>query len=76
MSHVVKLRLQKYRHRIPVVFKNSLKVSFFSPVNLLVLKSDMTKDRVFGSTASTRSGIGRILSFSKYCAYVPTLSFV
>ena len=41
----------------------------------LTFKSNMTKDRVFRSTASTRSGIGKILSFSKYWAYLPTLSF-
>ena len=62
MSHVEKLHMQKYRHETPAVFKSSLKVSFFILANLLVLKSDVTNDRVFDSTVSTKSGISRTLS--------------
>ena len=74
-SHNAKLHLQKYRHGMPAVFKRSSNVSFFSLANLLALKSDRMKDKVFCSAASTSSGIGRILSFSKYWAYLATLSF-
>ena len=47
--NVAKFCLQKYRHGTPAVFKSSSKVSFFSPANLLVLKSDITKDVVFSA---------------------------
>ena len=75
MFNAAKLRLQKYQQGTPPVFKSSSKVSFLSMASLLVLVSEMTKDRVFSSTAFTSSGIGSILSFWEYLAYLPTLSF-
>ena len=38
----------------------SLKVSFFKSISLLVLRSDIIKDKVLGLTAATSSGMGNI----------------
>ncbi len=76
ISHVAKLRLQKYLAGIPAAFKISSNLSFFSPASLLVFMSETIKDRVLGWTASTSSGIGRILFPLKYWAYFSTLSFL
>ena len=73
---VAKLRLQKYLAGIPAAFKISSNLSFFSPASLLVFMSETIKDRVFGWTASTSSGIGRILFPLKYWAYFSTLSIL
>ncbi len=71
-QQVAKLRLQKYLAGIPAAFKISSNLSFFSPASLLVFMSETIKDRVFGWTASTSSGIGRILFPLKYWAYFST----
>ena len=73
-SQVAKLLRQKYFPGMFAVFKRSSNVSFFIPASLLVLMSVTTKDRVFGSTASTNSGIGSISLSLKYCSYFSTLS--
>ena len=73
-SHVAKLLRQKYFPGMFAVFKRSSKVSFLIPASLLVLMSVTTKDRVFGSTASTNSGIGSISQSLKYFSYFSTLS--
>ena len=58
-----------------VDFKSSKNVSFLTPANLLVVKSAMIKDRVFGSTSATCSGIGSIFSLesmehtSRLCSF-------
>ena len=65
-SQVAKLCRQKCRHGIPADFKSSSNVSFLTPANLLVLRSMMMNDRVFGSTFATDSGIGSILFPRKY----------
>ena len=59
-SQVAKLLRQKYFPGMFALFSKSSKVSFLSPASLLVLRSVTTKDRVFGSTSFTSSGIGRI----------------
>ena len=76
ISVVAKLRLQKYLAGIPAAFKSSSNFSFFNPANLLVFISVTIKDRVFGWTASTNSGIGRIQFPWKYWAYFSALSFL
>ena len=48
-SQVVKLHLQKYCLGIPAVCMNSLKVSFFSLANLMVLMSVTMSKRIWGS---------------------------
>ena len=62
---------------MPAVFKSSPEGLFPTPnpANLLVLTSVTMKDRVFGSTAATRSGIGKMFVPWKYGAYLPTLFF-
>ena len=74
ISHVAKLRRQKYRHGIPTDLKTSSKASFLMPASLLVFRSVTTKDRIFGSNVSVNSGIGKISLSLKYGAYFPTLS--
>ena len=59
-SKEVKLLQQRYLPGMFADFKMSSKVSFFKPANLLVRRSVTTNDRVFGSTALTNSGMGRI----------------
>ena len=68
-SQVAKLLLQKYLAGIPVAFSNSSKVSFFIPANLLVFRSVIINEIVFGWTISTNSGIGKILFPTKNFAY-------
>ena len=68
ISQVAKIFLQKYLLGMFAVFNISSKVSF------LVRRSVTTNDRVFGSTDSTSSGIGRISPSLKYSAYFSTLS--
>ena len=75
ISHVTKLRRQKYRHGMPTDLKTSLKAAFLIPISLLVFRSVTTKDRVFGSTASVNLRIVKISFSLKYGAYMPTLSF-
>ena len=79
-SQVAKLRLQKYLAGIPAAFSNSSNVSFLMPASLLVFRSTIMKDRDFVWTASTSSGIGKILLPTNYCAYpfyiVPVIFFV
>ena len=69
-SQVAKLLRQKYLPRISAVFCNSSNASFLKnlPVSLF-----STKDRVFGSTASTSSGIGRNSLCLKYFVNFSTL---
>ena len=65
-SQVAKLSWQKYWHGMPADFNSSsltapfeqriLTAPFLIPANLLVLKSIMIYDRVFGSTSVTSSG--------------------
>ena len=73
-SEVAKLLLQKYLAGIPAAFISSSKVSFLIPTSLLVFKSVIINDIVFGCTASPSSGIGKILFPLKYCVYL-ALSF-
>ena len=47
-SHVAKLLRQKYWHGMPAFLNNSSNVSFFSPTNLLVLRSETTSERILG----------------------------
>ena len=75
ISHVAKLRRQKYRHGMPTDLKTSSKASFLMPASLLVFRSVTTKGRIFGSNASVNSGISRISFFLQYGAYFPTRSF-
>ena len=74
-SLVTKLLRQKYLPGMPVVFNSSSKTSFLNPASLQVRMSVTTKDRVFGLTATTTSGIGNISFSLKYFAYFSTLSF-
>ena len=66
---MAKLRLQKYFAGIPAAFTKSSNMSFFIPVSRLVFMFVIMNDIVFGCTASTSSGIGRILLPLKYWAY-------
>ena len=56
-SYVAKLRRQNYQHGIPADLSSSSKVFTLKPANLLVLRYDILKDRVFGSTAATNPGV-------------------
>ena len=73
-SQVAKLLLQMYFPGMPALFKVSSKFSLFKLASLLVLMSVTTNDSVFGSTACTNSGIGKISFSLKYLAYLFTLS--
>ena len=64
-SQVEKLLRQKYLPGMFAVFRSSSNVSFSNPASLLARRSMTTNDRVFGSTASTNSGMGRISSSLK-----------
>ena len=59
-SKVAKLRRQKYRHGMHADFKSSSNISRLIPANLLVIKTVMMLDKVFGSTSATSSGMGSI----------------
>ena len=75
-SQVAKL-LQIYFPGMPALFKVSSNFSLFKLASLLVFMSvttnDTTNDSVFGSTACTNSGIGKISFSLKYLAYLFTL---
>ena len=73
-SHVAKLLRQKYWHGMPAFLNNSSNVSFFSPTNLLVLRSETTSERILGVNLFSNSGMGRISLPLKYFAYFSTLS--
>ena len=68
-SQVAKLLRQKYLPGMFAVLRKSSKVSYFNPACLLVLRSVTTKDKVFGSTASTNSGMVNI-SLSLICLII------
>ena len=72
-SQVAKILQQKYLPGMFAIFSNSSKVSFLRPTSLQVRKSVTTKDRVFGSTAFTSSGMGRISPSLKYSVYLWTV---
>ena len=60
---------------MPTFRNSSSNVSFLSPTNLLVFKSEMTIERILGVSFSTNSGMGRISLPLKYFAHFSNLSF-
>ena len=73
-SRVAKLLWQKYWQGTPDVRRRSSKFSFFSPTNLLVLRSVTSREMIRGSIFLI-SGMGKIAFPTKNSAYLPPVSF-
>ena len=60
ISQDAKLLPEKYLHGMSAVRRTSSNLSFCSPANLLVLRSETTKERIWGSRTLETSGMGKI----------------